>query len=93
MDNYIDPKITAILNQLEDMMNSVIGAGRSAADQDREGHAIIKALRCELELANDHNKALKITEDISCKITEASTISMIVGWLLAAICFTGWMLS
>lgn len=32
MDNNIDPKITAILDQLDAMKDSVITAGRGAAD-------------------------------------------------------------
>lgn len=89
MDNNIDPKITAILDQLDAMKDSVITAGRGAADHGR----LNKELRCELDDANCLIAADRVALRRANKIVDASTILMIVGWSLAAICLTGWMLS
>ena len=93
MDNHIDPKVTEILRQLDSMKDSVIIVGRSAADVNRVSHTTIEALRCELEAAKGCNAAFRRNIKMADRVSDASTISMIVGWLLAAICFTGWMLS
>ena len=93
MDNHIDPKIKEILNELDRMKDSVIVAGRSAADQDREANAVIKTLRCELECANNVIAQDRRVINGANKIIEASTISMIISWVFAAVCFAGWILS
>lgn len=93
MDNHISPEMKAILNQLDAMKDSVIIAGRSEADQNNESHASIKALRCELECANNHNDSLRKQLKSESKIAEASTVLMIISSIASAVWFIVWMLS
>lgn len=85
MDTCIDPKVLAILKQLDDMKDSVIIAGRGAVDSNREAHATIKQLREENELLARKNQMLHDDKKRDDKAVWASTWSMVASWILVAV--------
>jgi len=83
MDNHIDPKVTAILRQLDEMQTSVILVGRTAIDQNRASQSTIKTLRVEndsltaqIESSHQNNKRNERMIDVTLMI-------MIAGWSIA----------
>lgn len=87
MDNHIDPKMTAILTQLDKTKDSVIEAGRGAADDNRLSHTTINELRKENELLREHIAVVYDDRKRGNKATEVSTVSMIVSWILVAVVY------
>ena len=85
METCIDPKVLAILKQLDDMKDSVIIAGRGAVDSNREAHATIKQLREENEALMRKNRSLRDDKKRDDKAVWASTVSMIASWILVAV--------
>lgn len=82
METCIDPKVIEILKQLDATKDSVIIAGRGAVDSNREAHATIKQLREENETLARRNRALHDDKKRDDMAVWASTVSMIVSWIL-----------
>lgn len=85
METCVDPKMIAILKQLDDMKDSVIIAGRGAVDSNREAHVAIKALREEKDKLTRENQSLRDDKKRDDKAVCISTVSMIVSWILVAV--------
>ena len=83
METCIDPKVLAILKQLDDTKDSVIIAGRGAVDSNREAHATIKQLREDKDKLTRENQSLRDDKKRDDKVVWASTVSMIASWILA----------
>jgi hypothetical protein len=92
MDNHIDPKVTAILRQLDEMQTSVIVVGRTAIDQDRASQSTIKALRVENEMLAAHVEMSHQSGRRDERVIDVTLMCMIVGWSLAAALFITLML-
>lgn len=87
MDNHIDPKVTAILKQLDEMQTLVIVVGRTAIDQDRASQSTIKALRVENEMLAAHVELSHQNGKRDGRLIGVTLMCMIVGWSLAASLF------
>ena len=87
MDNHIDPKVTAILRQLDEMQTSVIVVGRTAIDQDRASQSTIKTLRVKNELLAAHVELSHQSGKRDAKVIDVTLMYMIAGWSLAAALF------
>ena len=87
MDNHIDPKVTAILKQLDEMQTSVIVVGRTAIDQDRASQSTIRALRVENEMQSAFVEVLHQNSKRDTRVIDVTLMCMIAGWSLAATLF------
>lgn len=87
MDNHIDPKVTAILKQLDEMQTSVMVVGRTAIDQDRASQSTIKTLRVENEMLATHVELSHQSGKRDARVIDVTLMCMIVGWSLAATLF------
>lgn len=85
METCIDPKVLAILKQLDATKDSVIIAGRGAVDSNREAHLIIKTLREDNDSLLRKNQSLRDDKKRDDKAIWASTVSMIMSWILVAV--------
>jgi len=85
METCVDPKMIAILKQLDDTKDSVIIAGRGAVDSNREAHAAIKQLREEKDELIRKNQSLRDDKKRDDQVVWASTWSMIASWILVAV--------